>query len=65
MWYCFLCLGKRPVRLRPCLPGEDVQGALPVGWCVCCGSEVFRPGDALCCRCKGIKGKGEPVYDGL
>ena len=35
---------RRPVRLAPLMPWEDAQGAVPVGWCVSCGGEIYEGG---------------------
>lgn len=40
--------GPRPVLF-------DRQGAIPDGWCECCGMEVFGDG-TLCGRCELLKG---------
>lgn len=52
---------RRPVRLTPLLPHEDVQGAVPYGWCGCCGAEVYRQMENLCEQCRKEK-KYATVY---
>ena len=55
MWNCMVYLKsgyRRPVRLRPCLPGEDAQGAIPMGWCCRCGGEVFGAGELCLASCQ-------------
>ena len=60
MWNCMVYWKpgyRQPVRLGPCRPGEDAQGAIPMGWCCRCGGEVFGAGE-LCVHCKAQKWKG-------
>ena len=45
-----VCLGKVPIL-------RDIQGAIPAGWCILCGCEVFDSGESLCPVCRN--GKGE------
>lgn len=43
--------GRRPVWLG-CRPvPRDVQGDIPVGWCSCCGKEVYVSGKLQCRQC--------------
>ena len=51
---CVECLTlghRRPVRFPRWYPGLDVQGCIPAGWCLRCGTELFRSGAELCVRC--------------
>ena len=41
---------RRPVGISP-WPQQDVQGAIPAGWCETCGAEVFAWEHRLCRRC--------------
>lgn len=41
----------RPVRLHPGIFPEDVQGAIPFGWCEGCAMECYEPGEGLCPEC--------------
>lgn len=43
---------RRPVRFAPYRPGEDLQGALPAGWCEKCGREIYGVGKSLCEMCE-------------
>ncbi len=43
---------RRPVRLTPLLPHEDMQGAVPYGWCCRCGGEVYKQNEDLCEQCR-------------
>lgn len=43
--------GRRPVRLPGWYPGQDVQGCIPPGWCLGCGTELFAPGEEMCDGC--------------
>ena len=43
---------RRPVRLAPYAIGEDLQGAIPAGWCEKCGREVYEFGKGLCPMCE-------------
>ena len=45
-------LGRRPIFVGVYPPKTDMQGAIPRGWCLRCGTEVFFPGQSLCQRCK-------------
>ena len=47
-----LYLGRRPIFVGIYPPRTDMQGAIPRGWCLYCGTEVFFPGQSLCQRCK-------------
>ena len=42
---------RRPVRVGRCRGAFDPQTAIPAGWCVCCGREVFLPGEDRCPDC--------------
>jgi len=42
---------RRPVWLGPRLGLQDLQGALPRGWCQSCGREVFYFGAEKCAGC--------------
>ena len=46
---------RKPVRNWPLLPWEDIQGAVPAGWCCRCGGEIYLPGRLICDHCE----KGE------
>ena len=43
---------NRPVRRRIACWDADVQALLPLGWCVCCGMEIYRSGAERCEDCK-------------
>ena len=43
---------RRPIRRAPYRPGDDLQGALPAGWCEKCGREVYGFGERLCAECE-------------
>lgn len=42
---------RRPVRLYPGIFSEDVQGAIPCGWCEGCGMECYTADARLCPEC--------------
>lgn len=48
---------RQPVRIGRFPLFCDLQGVIPSGWCIRCGSEVFTVGENLCQRC--LNGKGE------
>lgn len=61
MWKENVYFGKivrRPVHLGAYPALEDLQGALPRGWCCSCGGEIFRPGAELCARCSRSERSG-------
>lgn len=45
---------RRPMVLG-CTEQEDAQGAIPAGWCIKCGREVFAAQEALCDRCRAME----------
>lgn len=47
---------RQPIRFGLQPPFGDPQAAIPLGWCVRCGSEVFSHGEDLCPRCQDEKG---------
>ncbi len=49
---------RRPVYVGTYPPGTDIQGAVPRGWCLCCGGEVFSATEDFCLRCRRIWGGG-------
>lgn len=44
-------INRRPVWFGPRLGLQDLQGALPRGWCSRCGCEVFALNTERCFRC--------------
>ena len=53
-----ICLdshGRRPVRLCGAVGLADRQALPPLGWCACCGAEVYRPGKSRCERCRRLR----------
>ena len=44
--------GRRPIRLHPLMPWEDAQAAVPVGWCGCCGGEIYEGNGKFCLECE-------------
>ena len=44
--------GRRPVWVGPRSLFADLQGAIPRGWCVNCGAEVFEENAEQCARCQ-------------
>lgn len=42
----------RPVRLLPYRAGEDMQAAVPFGWCPGCGMELYSREEELCRMCE-------------
>lgn len=42
----------KPVRFLPYDPEEDVQGAVPYGWCPVCGMEVYGQDREVCELCE-------------
>ena len=44
MWGKVFSLGQRPIFVGVYPPKTDRQGAIPRGWCLSCGTEVFFPG---------------------
>ena len=51
---------RRPIRLHPLMPWEDAQGAVPVGWCACCGGELYEGNGKRCTVCEK-----EDVYESI
>jgi len=43
---------RRPVRLAPYDPWEDLQGAVPYGWCPVCGMELYGQEKQKCDLCE-------------
>lgn len=43
---------RRPVRVVLYRAGEDLQSAIPAGWCEKCGAEVYEFGEVLCDQCE-------------
>ncbi len=62
MWGSILLLGRRPIYLGVYPPNTDLQGAIPRGWCMGCGTEVFSPA-AYCPQCeKRRREENERLY---
>lgn len=51
MWGRIFFPGHRPIFVGVYPPKTDLQGAIPRGWCLRCGTEVFSQ-DTHCMRCK-------------
>ena len=43
---------RKPVRLTPVMPWQDMQGVVPVGWCEVCGGEIYEGNGKLCNTCE-------------
>jgi len=43
---------RRPVRMTAYRAGEDLQAAVPFGWCICCGMELYGQDCKLCRMCE-------------
>lgn len=55
MWEAVIYLRsekRRPVRLVPYRVGEDLQGAVPYGWCPLCGIELYGRERKICELCE-------------
>ncbi len=55
-----------PKRIKPTnhaypFPPVDFQAAVPAGWCVRCGGEIYRPKKEMCRRC--MKFERRKQYD--
>ena len=48
---------RMPVRFGFAPFLRDPQADIPLAWCICCGSEVFTPGQERCIRCRSTKGE--------
>ena len=44
--------GRRPVRLTPYRAEEDMEAAVPFGWCPGCGMELYSREERLCRMCE-------------
>ena len=43
---------RRPVRFAPYKAREDLQAAIPAGWCNLCGKEVYGYEKMVCSECE-------------
>ena len=43
---------RKPIFLGVYPPKTDTQGAIPRGWCLSCGAEVYSEEEDYCIRCK-------------
>ena len=46
---------RRPIRCGVLPALWDIQGAVPLGWCSRCGTEIYTSGRCLCDRCRKEK----------
>lgn len=56
--------GRRPVWIGPISYSGDVMGAVPVAWCIGCGTELYIPGACVCPGCERkeiVNGKSDEV----
>lgn len=65
---CFVYLrppARRPVEMRRPVFPYDVQGCLPLAWCVRCGAEVFEEEKELCQDCERRKNGYDEMQEPL